>query len=142
MGTCPVESFGGWGVAMPTSEKELGIVLVDDDLDDEEVDELTQQLREELLESDVDSVELVTAGEAPPGTRGLEILVIGGLLVKVAESVDALSTVIGTIRHWLSRRGRGKIKIQLGDDVLELSSVSKADQERLVDAFLNRHARS
>lgn len=127
---------------MPANRQELAIALIDDDLDAEEVGELTQQLREELLESDVNSVELVTAGEAPSGTRAVEIVVLGGLLVKVVESVDALSAVVGTIRHWLSRRGRGKVKLQLGDDVLELSSVSREDQERLVNAFLSRHAQS
>lgn len=127
---------------MPTDRRELAVALIDDDLDAEEVDELTQQLREELLESDVYSVELVTAGEAPPGTRGIDIVVLGGLMVHIAESLDALSAVIGTIRHWLSRRGRGVVKLQIGDDVLELSSASKEDQERLVDAFLNRHAQS
>jgi hypothetical protein len=125
---------------MPADRQELGIALIDDDLDAEEVDQLAQQLREELLQSDVESVDFVTAGEAPPHTRAIDIIALGGLLVTVAESVGALGTVVDTVRNWLTRRGRGQVKLQIGDDVLELSNVSKRDQEQLIDAFLARHA--
>jgi hypothetical protein len=124
---------------MSADEAELAVVLVDDDLDAEEIDELSHQLRDELLELDVDSVEFISAGQAPSNTRAIEVFVLGGLLVKLAESFDSLATMIGTIRNWLSRRGAGSIKIQLGDDVLELSHPSKKDEERLIAAFLERH---
>ena len=125
---------------MPADRQELGIALIDDDLDAEEVDQLAQQLREELLQSDVESVDFVTAGEAPPHTRAIDIIALGGLLITVAESVGALGTVVDTVRNWLTRRGRGQVKLQIGDDVLELSNVSKRDQEQLINAFLARHA--
>lgn len=123
---------------MSDNGQEFAVVLVDDALDAEEIDELTQQLRDELLELDVDSVELIPAGEAPANTRAVEIFVLGGLLVKAAQSFNALNSAIGTMRDWLSRRNGVKIKIQLGDDVLELSNASKKDEERLIAAFLDR----
>jgi hypothetical protein len=127
---------------MPADRQELGIALVDDDLDAEELDKLAQRLGEELRLSEVDSVDFVTAGEAPAHTRGIDIIAVGGLLVTIAQSVGALGSVIETVQNWLSRRGRGQIKLQIGDDVLELSSVSKKDEEQLIGAFLARHAAS
>jgi hypothetical protein len=131
----------GWrAVAVSDNGEELAVVIVGDDLEAEQIDELIQQLREELLELDVDSVERIPAGEAPTSTRAVEIFVLGGLLVKVAESVNALNSAIGTIRDWLSRRGGVKIEIRLGNDVLELSNASRKDEERLIAAFLDRHS--
>jgi hypothetical protein len=127
---------------MRPDQQKLGLTIIDDDLDSEEIDQLAQQLRVELLESDADSVDFVSVGEAPLGTRAIDIAALGGLLVTVSESIEALSTVIDTVRRWLSRRGRGSVKLQIGDDILELSSVSKAREDQIVNAFLARHAMS
>jgi hypothetical protein len=64
----------------------LGIqVELGPDADDEEVAEATLQLRRELLDLDVDSVDLPTAGQPPPGTRGVELAALGALLVSVTS---------------------------------------------------------
>jgi hypothetical protein len=51
--------------------------------DAEEIAEATLQLRRELLDLDVDAVELPSAGEAPPGTRAVELAALGALAVTV-----------------------------------------------------------
>jgi hypothetical protein len=46
------------------------------------------------------------------------------------------------IRDWL-RRGQGTgraVRLELGGDALELSQASAADQERLIEVFIRRHA--
>jgi hypothetical protein len=56
----------------------LGIqVELGPDADAEEVAEATLQLRRELLDLDVDSVNLAAAGQPPPGTRGVELAALG-----------------------------------------------------------------
>ena len=60
---------------------EMRIELFEPDADLEEIDRLTSDLREELLELDVDSVSPPSAGPAPPGSKGLELAAIGTLLV-------------------------------------------------------------
>jgi hypothetical protein len=51
-----------------------------------------------------------------------------------------LGSVVDTVRAWLSRdRGRSA-RLQLGDDVLELSDASPEQQEQLISAFLARNA--
>ena len=63
-------------------------------VDADEVDRLTLALRRELLDiDDVESVSGVSAGPAPPGTRGLDIAALGALAVTVRPTVDVLVKV-------------------------------------------------
>jgi hypothetical protein len=104
----------------------------------EDVAEATLQLRRELLELDVEAVELARAGEPPPGTRAVDFVALGSLVVTVANS-GLLGAVVAAIRSWVEGRPQRSIKLELGGDVLELSGVSSADQRRLADAWLRRH---
>ena len=117
----------------------LGIqVRGEPDADPEEVAESTLQLRRELLDLDVGTVEAPREGEAPPGTRGVEGAALGGLVVSMAKP-EFLGAVIAAVRSWLSRSQRRSIKLALGDDVLELTGVSSDEQRRLADEWLRRH---
>jgi len=119
---------------------ELGIQVGEHDADPEEVAEATLQLRRELLDLDVGAVEVPRAGEAPPGTRGVELAALGGLVVNMAKP-ELLGAVIAAVRSWLSRSRQRSIKLALGDDVLELTGVSSDEQRRLADEWLRRHDR-
>ena len=116
----------------------LGIQVGERDADPEEVAEATLQLRRELLDLDVGAVEVPRAGEAPPGTRGVELAALGGLVVNMAKP-ELLGAVIAAVRSWLSRSRQRSIKLALGDDVLELTGVSSDEQRRLADEWLRRH---
>ena len=117
----------------------LGVqVGVGSDADDEEVAEATLQLRRELLDLEVDAVELASAGDAPPGTRGVELAALGALLVTVSQS-QLLGPVVAAIRSWLSGGPQRSIKLELDGDAIELTGVSSKEQRRLVDEWLRRH---
>jgi hypothetical protein len=117
----------------------LGIqVELGPDADDEEVAEATLQLRRELLDLDVDSVDLPTAGQPPPGTRGVELAALGALLVSVTQS-QLLAPVLAAIRSWLGGSPQRSIKLELEGDTLELTGISSTEQRRLVDEWLQRH---
>jgi hypothetical protein len=63
-------------------------------------------------------------------------------LVALGQSADGLRSVVTAIREWL-RRGQGAcrtVRLELDGDALELSQASAADQERLVELFVSRHA--
>jgi hypothetical protein len=118
----------------------LGIQLgVGPDDDAEEVAEATLQLRHELLELDVDAVELPKTGEAPPGTRAVELAALGALAVTVAKS-QLLGPVVAAIRAWLAASPQRSIKLELDGDTLELTGLSSNEQRRLTDEWLRRHA--
>jgi hypothetical protein len=117
----------------------LGVqVALGPDGDGEEVAEATLQLRRELLDLDVEAVELVRAGEPPPGTRAVELAALGALVVTVAKS-QVLAGVVAAVRSWLAGRPQRSIKLELDGDVLELSGVSSNEQRRLTDEWLCRH---
>lgn len=108
--------------------------------DAEEVFELTQGLRGELLELDVDTVELGADGEAPAGSKGPELLAIGGLAIRFALQSSVLKSVVDTTVAWLGRQRARSVKLTLDGDTLELTGVSSNEQSRLVDQWIARHA--
>jgi hypothetical protein len=113
-------------------------VAVGSDADPEEVAEATLQLRRELLELDVESVEIPRTGEPPPGSRAVDLAALGTLVVTVTQS-QLLASVVAAARSWLAGAPKRSIKLELGGDVLELSGVSSAEQRRLTDEWLRRH---
>jgi hypothetical protein len=121
---------------------ELTLLLSEDGADDERLDVLTRTLRRELDELDVERVIPMTTGEAPEGSRAIEVAAVGALLVTLGNSASALSKVVGAIRDWLGRTpGTVRtVRLELGGDVLELSQASATEQDRLVELFVSRHA--
>ncbi len=109
---------------------EVRLQLVEDGADAERLDTLTGYLRSELLQLDVDDVSRVQTGDVPPGARAIDVVALGGLIVSLGRTATGLKDVVATIRRWLSG----------GDGVLELSEVSAAEQDRLVDLFVRRHS--
>ena len=121
---------------------EVRLELAEDGADAERVDALTGFLRRELLQLDVEEVAALPVGESPPGSRAFDVLAIGALLVTLGKSAEGLRSVVDAVRHWLTRGGgvRRTVKLEIGGDVLELSEASTADQQRLIDVFVSRHA--
>lgn len=110
------------------------------DRDAEEVFELTQRLRDELLELDVDAVELEAGGAAPDGSKGPGLLAIGGLAIKFALQSAVLKSVVDATVAWLGRQQARSVKLTLDGDTLELTGVSSEEQDRLVEQWIARHA--
>jgi hypothetical protein len=123
-------------------DDELRLRVSEDGADEERLVLLTGYLRADLLQLDVENVTTLRAGETPPDARAADLAVVGGLLVTLGESAEGLKAVILAIRDWL-RRGQGKpraVRLELDGDELELSQASAADQERLIELFVRRHA--
>jgi hypothetical protein len=108
-----------------------------EDTDAQELDELTRSLREELLAAGVEDARPATAGPSPAGTKAGEVLQLGALAV--AMSPVALQGVIDVVRHWGNRRPVRKVTITVADDALTLEGASAAQQQALVESFLDRH---
>ena len=97
---------------------------------------LAIQLRQRLLELDVDEVES-PATSAPPGTKAVDGTIVGVLLVTVTPAL--LRATVEVIRAWLAKAQARTVRIELGDDVLELTGAATKDQP-LIARFLDRHA--
>ncbi len=109
--------------------------------DEDELERLARSLRAELLELDVDAVEPVAAGPAPEDARAVEALMLGALVVRLGRNSEALSSLVRTVRGWLGD-GESKVRIELDGDVLELTGTSTEERQRLIDAWIDRHARA
>jgi len=109
------------------------------DTDDEELAQLTSRLRDELLRLDVDVVYLASGGEAPDSSKGVGLLAAGGLVVQFLLRQDLLHSIIDGVRSWLGRQHARSIKLTLDGDSLELTGVSSAEQDRLVELWVMRH---
>jgi hypothetical protein len=117
--------------------------LSEEDADAERLAVLTGYLRAELLRLDVvEEVSALPAGEPPPGARVFGVVTVGALMIAVGQSFEGLRSVVSVIRDWLSRgEGTGRaVRLELGGDTLELSQASAADQERLIELFIRKHA--
>ena len=123
----------GRGAALQISEE---------DADAERLAALTGYLRVELLQLDVEDVTAPLAGEVPPGARAIDAIAVSALLVALGQSSDGLQSVVSVIRGWLRRSGgiRRAVRLELNGDTLVLSHASAADQERLIELFVSRHA--
>jgi len=123
-------------------DAELVLQLSEDGADAVRLAALTGYLRGELLQLDVEDVTLVQAGEPPPGARVVGVAAVGGLLINLGQSAEGLRSVVSAIRNWL-RRGEEihrTVRLELDGDALELSHASPADQDRLIELFVSRHA--
>lgn len=123
-------------------EKQLLILLSEEEAEPERVAELTSYLREELLDLDVDDVTALPGAEAPPGTRAVDVTQIGSLLVALGSSAAALSQVVNAVRSWLDRfhDSRPSLRLEMDGDAIE---VSKATDEQIAEAlrvFVQQHA--
>jgi hypothetical protein len=110
------------------------------DTDSEELAALVQRLRAELLDLDVDRVEPLTAGEAPEGAKGVELLALGVLVVQFVLQPGVLTSIVDGVRSWLQRQSVRSVKLTLDGDSLEVTGVRSEEQDRLVELWIARNA--
>jgi hypothetical protein len=104
-----------------------------------ETEHAARALRQGLLELDaVERVDLLP-DPAPAGAKG-ESLNWTRMLVSIGSASASLSATLGRILEWVHRDRDRSVVVVLGDDRLEVKGISEADQKRLMDAFLHRHA--
>jgi len=120
----------------------LQVHLGEEGADVERLNLLASFLRRELLELDVADVTALSAGKPPAGARAFDVAAAGGLLVTLSQSAQMLRIVISTIRTWLTRgeAAARRVRLEIDGDVLELSEVTAADQERLIALFASKHS--
>ena len=109
--------------------------------DAEELADLTERLGSELRDLDVDSVAAAADGEAPEGAKGIELLGIGGLVVRFALRAEVLRSVAHTAAAWLGRQQARSVKLTLDGDTLEVTGISSDEQSALIEVWVARHAR-
>lgn len=118
----------------------LGVrISADPEADAAELAELAAQLRDQLLELDIERADPVTVGPAPPGTRGGESVLAGALTVVLTLSSKLLTAVIATVQSWVAAMGARSVKLEIDGDVLEVTGITRDDQRELIQAWIDRH---
>jgi hypothetical protein len=111
----------------------------------EELERITYNLRDDLAELDlVERIDLVTKeGAVPKHSKSGTEVALGSLLVTLGGSVagNVIPILASTLQSWLTRHERRTISLEIGGDKLQLTGVSDKDQERLIDAWINRHSK-
>ncbi len=104
------------------------------EVDEEYIEELTRNLAADLNELDsLESIDRIEVKKAEEGAKGLS-LSMGTLLIKIAEA-GGISALISTLRLWLSRDRNRTLRLQLGDNSLEVSGLSDIEQKDLIKWF-------
>lgn len=125
---------------MTADRLEVRVGLSVEGVDADALAESAANLSDELADCDVDDVTTVAAGDTPPGAKGVELLAIGALVVKLARSRDVLMQVVNTVRDWLTRNEADGVRVEIDGDVLELKSASESERKALIDAWVQRHS--
>ena len=112
-------------------------VLPAADSDEEELADLTGELRAELLGLDAASV-VPLAAEAPPeGAKGVDGTMAGWLAAQFG-TLDGMRAAVAAVRAWASRTGR-TVEVSIGGDVLKVTGVTSQQQGEIIDSWLARH---
>ncbi len=111
-------------------------------LDSSDIADLTRLLREELLELDVDAVEPLVTGNAPPGTKaGDPVTAVGTLVVTAVFSASTLRAVVQVARAWLERSAQRSITVETKDsDRLEITGQPTQRMRGMAEAFIERNS--
>ena len=109
------------------------------DADDEELEVLTRQLREELLDLNIEAVDLVRAGEIPERAKAGDPITWGELLLTLAASSGALTALISLLQAWLTRHSQSSVTAKIGDDELTVTGKPNKQQQQVIDGWLRRH---
>jgi hypothetical protein len=104
--------------------------------DSEELDIAVHELRDELLELDVRSVEPQEVA-APEGARGAGEIVLGTLIVTATK--DVVDQVVSVVARWISsHRSARRVIVTIDGDTLTIDA-SLRERRQLVDLFVSRH---
>ena len=96
---------------MSENAAELLIELSLEGGDSTELDELTRQLRAEVEELNVDSVEQVSVGPAPEGTKAVDFAAIGQMAVTLAPAI--VPPLFELLKSWTERKPSTPVKIKV-----------------------------
>jgi hypothetical protein len=124
------------GGMLPSLVIEIG---ADPGISAEELAQLSEWLRDDLLELDLDAVDRAAHGPPPKGARGLADGSVSTLIVTLSNSAVFVA-LAGVLRSWVSRGKDRKVTLRLGKDMIEVSAASADDQAKLIASWLEHHA--
>lgn len=114
---------------------EIAVKIIDDSIDPAQLADLVDELREELLSLPVEETRLAMS-PAPEGTRG-QTRDLAIVIVKFALETGLVKTITDYLRDWSKRHRVKEIEIVLGDSRLILPKATEAQQQKLIEHFID-----
>jgi Effector Associated Constant Component 1 len=108
------------------------------DSDLEELAQLCDGLRLELLELEVETVNAIGGGPAPARAKSSAVDTVGTLVVALSNSAVVVA-LVGVLRAWVRRGAGRKVTLRLGENSIEVSQASAEQQAILIKSWLDRH---
>jgi hypothetical protein len=124
---------------MSENPAKLFLELSLDGAEDAELDELSNQLKAEVSDLNVDSIEPVSLGTAPDGTKSAEYMAIGQMAVTLAPAL--IPPLFDLLKSWVERKPSTpvKIKVKVGKRTAQIeydpTKTSEKDLEALVKSL-------
>ena len=107
----------------------------------DDLDQLTRDLRDELADLELESIELLKAGQPPPGAKSAEAIALGSLWIALLPTM--IPKLIEFLQSW-SLRGHDrtvKIKASAGDRAVQVeyapTVTSDAQVKSMVETITN-----
>jgi hypothetical protein len=106
--------------------------------DTETLAALTQQLRQWLLNTEVEDVRLMRAGDVPEGAKAAGAFDWNTLLVTLGGSGGVLAGLVGALVSWIKRNKGSRATLTLADGTqftLENTNIEPAQVDRLIEVM-------
>jgi len=105
--------------------------------DKNEIDSLTRNLRDDLLNLNVEEVHLLYE-KPPPDSKALDGVAIGSMVVDFISG-GAIKEITETVQAWIQRNENRAITIEMADgEKIDVKGLSAKDQQRIIDAWVIR----
>jgi len=121
------------------AEELLVTVSTEYESDAEELVTLTQSLRQQLLETDVQDVRHLQSGATPPGgAKAAAAIDWGSLLVALGTSGGVLTSLVGALVSWVRRNQGASLNLRAGDCEVELrgTGMNLAEIQQVLETCL------
>lgn len=108
----------------------------EDQDDKQEIDSLSRNLRDDLLNLDVEDVHLLY--EKPPqDSKALDGVAIGSMIVDIVSG-GAIKEVTQTVQAWIQRNENRAVAIEMDGEKIDVKGISGKDQGKIIDTWVMR----
>lgn len=121
---------------MANQTARLKLTLDSQGADAEETALLGGQLRQDILQLDVDSVDFLRSGAMPAGAKG-EPITLAALVVTIAPTL--IASLFSLLQSWLARHEKTSLTIEMGKDKVVVTGNPSKEERQLIETVLARH---
>lgn len=114
-----------------TRTKELLIQLVEPDAE-QQLERDTEAMRRDIEDLGTDVSQ--PAEDSVPGGRGVDLVVLGALLVSLQPTIELVTAIVELVGQWrLSRAATRSVRVTVGNRTIEIDGATDKDVKRVFE---------